>query len=220
MAKGQIVHFQSGSAFEGYDLSFGDCFWERTPASANNCKAVLFNNASANQYLALTDDDYNELGLLFQPLHREFLKENYINKIDAMAAYLKIIMIKMANINASLAKGFDSFENRQYRRFLELISQHYKTSHEVADYASMLGISARKLTDLCKRCSGRGAKDLINGQLISEAKRSLQFSSLPVKEIAFELNFSSPDQFSHFFKKNAQFSPLDYRTLFINIGAE
>jgi AraC-like DNA-binding protein len=56
--------------------------------------------------------------------------------------------------------------------------------------------------------------------LISEAKRSLQFSSLPVKEIAFELNFSSPDQFSHFFKKNAQFSPLDYRTLFINIGAE
>jgi AraC family transcriptional activator of pobA len=155
---------------------------------------------------------------LFQPLQREFLKEAYINKIDAMAAYLKIIMIKMANINASLAKGFDSYENKLYRRFLELMSQHYHTSHEVADYAGMLSISTRKLTELSKRCSGKGAKDLINGQLIAEAKRSLQFSSTPVKEIAFELNFSSPDQFSHFFKKNARLSPQDYRSLFVKMG--
>jgi AraC family transcriptional activator of pobA len=70
----------------------------------------------------------------------------------------------------------------------------------VADYANQLGISAQKLTDLTKRCSGRGAKDLINGQLIAEAKRSLQFSSILVKEIAFQLDFSTPDQFSHFFK--------------------
>jgi AraC family transcriptional activator of pobA len=218
IAKGQILHFHPGSSFQGYDLSFGDCFWQKTPPSASNCKAVLFNNAAANQYLPLADEDYEELNYLFQPLHREFLKEEYINKLDAMAAYLKIIMIKMANVHAALAKGFDSYENKLYRRFLELISQHYQSSHEVADYANLLGISARKLTDLTKRCTGKGAKDLINGQLIAEAKRSLQFSSIPVKEIAFHLNFSTPDQFSHFFKKNAQLSPQDYRTLFVNMG--
>jgi len=218
IAKGQVMQFHPGSNFQGYDLSFGDCFWQKTPASANNCKAVLFNNAAANQHLPLRDEDYEELNYLFQPLHREFLKEEYINKLDAMAAYLKIIMIKMANINASLATGFDSYEKKLYRQFLELISQHYQSTHEVADYADQLGISARKLTDLTKRCSGMGAKDLINGQLIAEAKRSLQFSSTPVKEIAFHLNFTSPDQFSHFFKKNVRLSPLDYRTLFVNIG--
>jgi AraC family transcriptional activator of pobA len=218
IAKGQVLHFQPGSGFQGYDLSFGDCFWQKTPPSASNCKAVLFNNAEANQYLPLSEDDYEELSYLFQPLHREFLKEEYINKLDAMAAYLKIIMIKMANVNAALAKGFDSYENKLYRQFLELISQHYQSTHEVADYANQLGISARKLTDLTKRCSGKGAKDLINGQLIAEAKRSLQFSAIPIKEIAFQLNFSTPDQFSHFFKKNARLSPQDYRTLFVNMG--
>jgi AraC family transcriptional activator of pobA len=218
IAKGQVLQFRQGSGFQGYDLSFGDCFWQKTPPSASNCKAVLFNNAAANQHLPLCNEDYEELNYLFQPLLRESLKEEYINKPDAMAAYLKIIMIKMANINASLAKGFDSYENKLYRQFLELISQQYQSTHEVADYANQLGISARKLTELTKRCSGKGAKDLINGQLIAEAKRSLQFSSSPVKEIAFHLNFSSPDQFSHFFKKNAGLSPLDYRTLFINIG--
>ena len=218
IAKGQVLQFRPGSGFQGYDLSFGDCFWQRTPASANNCKAVLFNNAADNQHLPLHDEDYEELNYLFKPLHREFLKEEYINKPDAMAAYLKIIMIKMANINASLAKGFDSYEKKLYRRFLELVSQNYQSTHEVANYADQLGISARKLTELTKRCGGKGAKDLINGQLIAEAKRSLQFSTVPVKEIAFHLNFSSPDQFSHFFKKNARLSPQDYRTVFVNIG--
>ncbi len=218
IAKGQILHFQQASGFQGYDLSFGDCFWQKTPASASNCKALLFNNAAANQHLPLGDEDYEELSYLFKPLHREFLKEEYINKLDAMAAYLKIIMIKMANVHDALANGFDSYEKKLYRRFLELVSQRYQSAHEVADYANQLGISARKLTDLTKRCSGRGAKDLINGQLIAEAKRSLQFSSIPVKEIAFQLNFSTPDQFSHFFKKNARLSPQDYRTLFVNMG--
>jgi len=53
---------------------------------------------------------------------------------------------------------------------------------------------------------------------MAEAKRSLQFSSNPIKEIAFQLNFATPDQFSHFFKNNAQVSPNDYRALFLSIG--
>jgi len=218
VAKGQVISFEPGAQLTGHELSFGDCFWEKTPSSANNCKAVLFNNASANQQLPLSKEDYEELSLVFSSLLREFSKEEYINKQDAMAAYLKIIMIKIANVNASLAKGFDNYENKIYRQFIELISQHYQHSHEVADYAKLLGVTARKLADLSKHCSGRGAKELINGQLIAEAKRSLQFSSTPVKEIAYQLNFSTPDQFSHFFKKNARVSPQQYRALFMNLG--
>ncbi|WP_299470327.1 helix-turn-helix domain-containing protein [Mucilaginibacter sp.] len=218
IAKGQIYQFQTGMYITGYEISFGDCFWEKAPASASNCKAVLFNNASVNQQLPLNDEDYKELSLLFEMLNQEYLKADFSNKLDALAAYLKIIMIKVANVNASLARGYDSFENQLYGQFLELLSQQYRNSHEVADYARQLGISARKLTDLSKRCSGHGAKELINGQLIAEAKRSLQFSSQPIKEIAFMLNFSTPEQFSHFFKKNSHVSPQGFRTQFVNIG--
>ena len=215
LSKGQILSFADGTVFKGFNLVFGDCFWQRTPSSANNCKAVLFNNAADNQLLPLGADDYRELQYFFDSLHREFEKAGYINKLDALAAYLKIIMIKVANVNASLTKGFDSFEKQLYRQFLGLISVNYNQSHEVSDYARQMGIPARKLTALSKRCSGKGAKDLINGQLIAEAKRSLQFSSRPVKEIAYELNFSTPDQFSHFFKKNVLVSPQDYRMRFV-----
>lgn len=218
LAKGQLYTFEEGAQITGYELSFGDCFWEKTPGSASNCKAVLFNNAVANQQLPLSDADRSELDNLFYTLHLEYIKDDYPNKLDAMAAYLKIIMIKIANVNASLARGYDSYENQIYRQYLELVSSQYQTTHEVADFARQLGIPARKLSDLCRRCSGKGAKDIINGQIIAEAKRSLQFSSKPVKEIAYHLNFSTPDQFSHFFKKNTLISPNDYRGRFVNIG--
>ena len=215
ISKGQLLSFGADTAFKGFNLSFGDGFWQKSPSSANNCKAVLFNNASNNQLLPLSGNDQIELDFLFKSLCQEFRKPGYVNKPDALAAYLKIIMIKVANVNASLAKGFDSYDKQQYRKFLELLSVNYQSSHEVADYARQMGISARKLAELSKRCSGKGAKDLINGQLIAEAKRLLQFSSRQVKEIAYELNFSTPDQFSHFFKKNASLSPQDYRTRFV-----
>jgi AraC family transcriptional activator of pobA len=218
MAKGQVYAFETNTRVTGYELCFGDCFWEKAPASASNCKAVLFNNAAANQHIPTPAADMAELTTLFKLLHDEFIKNDYLNRLDALAAYLKIIMIKVANVNASLASGYDSYENQLYRRFVELVSNQYKTTHEVAWFAQQLGVTARNLTDICKRCSGKGAKDIINGQLVAEAKRSLQFSSMPVKEIAYQLNFSAPDQFSHFFKKNTQLSPNDYRDRFVKIG--
>jgi AraC family transcriptional activator of pobA len=218
VSKGQLFTFSADAVLTGYEVCFGDCFWEKAPASANNCKAVLFNNAADNQLIPLTADDITELLPLFKILHAEFIKAEYINKLDAMAAYLKIMMIKIANVNASLSKGFDNHENQLYRQFLELVSRQYQNTHEVAGFAKLLGITARKLTDLCNRCGGKSAKEIINGQLISEAKRSLQFSAKPVKEIAYHLNFSTPEQFSHFFKKNTLISPHQYRSHYVHIG--
>lgn len=218
IAKGQLFTFPPETILTGYEICFGDCFWEKAPASASNCKAVLFNNAADNQQIPLQADDLRELTNLFQTLYTEYLKPAYINKPDAMAAWLKIIMIKIANVNASLTQGFDSYENQLYRQFLELVSRQYQSTREVAEFAKQLGISTRKLTDICNSCAGKGAKDIINGQLISEAKRSLQFSAQPVKEIAYQLNFSTPEQFSHFFKKNTQVSPHQYRSHFVHIG--
>jgi AraC family transcriptional activator of pobA len=218
LSKGQIIYFKPDCKIMGYEICFGDYFWEKSPASASNCKSVLFNNTAINQVLPLNRSDKKEICALFKTLHHEYLKSNYINKTDALAAYLKIIMIKVANINASLIKGYDNQEKMLYRKFIELISTQYQKTHEVSEYANQLGIPARKLSELSRRCSGSGAKDLINGQILAEAKRSLQFSSSPIKEIAFQLNFSTPEQFSHFFKKYVSASPADYRKRHINIG--
>lgn len=218
LSKGQVFAFSAGSMLNGYALSFGDCFWEKSPASASNCKSVLFNDAAANQHLPFPAGGQQELMTLFSILYAEFMAADYINKLDALAAYLKVIMIKIANLNAALVSGYDSHEKQLYRQFMALVAEKYKSTHEVGAFAKELGISTRKLGDLCRRCSDMGPKEIINGQLIAEAKRYLQFSSRPVKDIAYELNFSSPEQFSHFFKKHTGSSANDYRANFVKIG--
>jgi AraC family transcriptional activator of pobA len=218
LGKGQVFSFSPYSTFTGYELCFGDCFWERTPASANNCKAVLYNNITANQHRQVQDNGLQEISSLFHILYLEYSGMDYINKLDALAAYLKIIMIKTANLNASLTRAYDSFDKQLYGQFLELITTHYQTTHDVSDYARLLNISTRKLSEICKQNSNKGPKEIINAQIITEAKRTLQFTTKPVKKIAFELNFTSPEQFSHFFKKYTQLSPQLYRASFVKIG--
>lgn len=217
-AKGQVISFCA--EVEGYELCFGDCFWERSPQSANNCKAVLFNNVARHHQLALSEADHHELVLLFSSVYTESEKPVYSNKLDALAAYLKIIMIKIANISELLEQGTGNPDTVAYNRFLELVKKEYKKAHEVAYFAETLNIPARKLSDLCKKYAGKGAKEVINEQLIVEAKRFLQFTSVPIKEIAYELNFSTAEQFSHFFKKNTLISPREHRLAFVNIDMQ
>jgi len=215
MAQDQIVQWEMDLMMTGYELNFDEFFWEKAPASASNCKSVLFDNAAVNQLLQLNHSDFGEIQPTFSALWMEHLKKDYINKADVLAAYLKIMMIKIANVNATLKEGFDSYEYQQYRKFYNQISNDFMVSHEVDYYAAELNISARKLTAICKRYSGKGAKELINRQLMAEAKRHLQFSTNPVKDIAYYLRFATPEQFSHFFKKNASQSPSHYRSYLV-----
>ena len=214
VAKGQVFSLTADTRLQGFEIMFGDCFWERTPASASNCQTVLFNNVALNQRLPLAMDLMPVCEMLLQ----EYSSDDYPNKLDAMAAYLKIIMIKLANIQASSNCEFNNFDNVLYQRFLERVSVKFNLTREVADFAQELSVSARKLSELCKQKSGYGAKEIINGYLIAEAKRSLQFTAKPIKQIAYDLSFATPEQFSHFFKKNTNVSPADYRDIFVNIG--
>lgn len=216
ISKGQVYMFGENTV-TGYLLQFGDCFWQKTPSSANNCKAVLFDSGTVERWLPLNTATHQALDHLFADTFREFREPDYANKPDALAAYLKIIIIKIANIYSLLKEDTGNYDNKLYQDFVMLVRQECGSVHDVASYARMLGVSSRKLSEVSRRF-GNGAKEIINGQLIAEAKRALQFSSQPVKEIAANLHFATPYQFSNFFKKYTRLSPVEYRRQFVKIG--
>lgn len=211
IGKGQVFNCLASSPVTGYTLSFGDCFWDRAPASASNCKAVLFNNTTDQQMLKPTPTELIELSALFDALLSDFNKKDYINQLDTWAAYLKIIMIKLANVQTVEEPTFDSSEYLIYRQFMELLSAQFHQYRSVSDYAGMLNVTSRRLSDLTRRCTGKGAKEIIDGQVVAEAKRALQFGSMTIKEIGYNLRFNSAEQFSRYFKKLTGLSPQTYR---------
>ena len=60
------------------------------------------------------------------------------------------------------------------------------------------------------------AKDYIQSIIITEAKRLLYFTDLINKEIAYELGFNEPANFSAFFKTHTQLSPSNFKKNEIN----
>lgn len=98
-----------------------------------------------------------------------------------------------------------------WNRFNTLIEQKLRSEHSVGFYAAELGVSTRKLGEIVKLYTGKYVSAMIDERLIVEAKRLLLFSTLSIKEIAFELGFEEHSYFTKVFKKITGTSPSDFK---------
>ena len=98
-----------------------------------------------------------------------------------------------------------------YQRFLQLVELHFREHWKVADYASSMGVTERRLETATRRDSGQSPITLIQRKLISEACLRLAHSPLSIAEVAYGLGFKDPAYFSRFFKRNTGSAPGQWR---------
>jgi AraC-like DNA-binding protein/mannose-6-phosphate isomerase-like protein (cupin superfamily) len=219
ISEGQVHCIHNSSNVTGYLLCFKDSFWQQAPESIRNYKSSLFNNLLINSYFHLNSVDASEITELFNSMLKEYGKPDYLGKTDLLAAYMKVLLIKIENLKKESIAVTKKTSNDYalFQKALEIVETNFAKIHDVSDYASRVGISPRKLSELCQHYSGKNAKELIDTRIISEAKRLLQFSTVSIKEIAAQLNFSDQYQFSKFFKKHTNAPPLLFRNKFAEI---
>lgn len=98
-----------------------------------------------------------------------------------------------------------------FEKFLELVSEYHCYEREVKFYADRLDITPKYLSQLVNKISGRSAPDWISSLVILEAKNYLKYSTLDIKEVAFNLNFNSTPAFFRYFKAHTGMTPLEFR---------
>lgn len=96
-------------------------------------------------------------------------------------------------------------------KFKQLVNDNYSRLHMVSEYSRMLNITPKYLNQVVKHVLGITAKQVIQEQIISNAKKELKFSNRSIKDIADSLGFSDPYHFSSSFKELAGTSPMKYR---------
>ena len=98
-----------------------------------------------------------------------------------------------------------------FSRFMYYLGRHYRESRDVAFYAARLNMTPKYLTNIVSAKTGRTAKDAIDTYVIMQLRSALQGSDRPVKEIAWDFNFSSSAFFCDYFKRHAGLTPMEFR---------
>jgi len=134
--------------------------------------------------------------------------------MEAIGSLVKIFLIQSNNLCALRKSNNPQLietGNHILRTFKQALNKNYKSAHMVSDYAEVMAITSDYLNKTVKNLTGISAKDHIQSKLITEAKRSLLFSTVTTKELAFELGFEEPAHFSNFFKKITGQTPSEFR---------
>lgn len=98
-----------------------------------------------------------------------------------------------------------------YRSFRKLLTENYAKEHYIAFYAGKLNITTTYLSRIVRSISGRTVNGHIADLLFTEARRLLDCTDYPIKQIADLLGFADQASFGKFFKEQTGISPKAYR---------
>jgi len=93
----------------------------------------------------------------------------------------------------------------------KLIEEHFHKERQLSFYAEQLAMTVDRLNDHVKRATGVTAGHLLRQRVLTEAKRQLVFTGVPIHEIAYDLAFSDPAHFARFFRKQTGATPYEFR---------
>jgi AraC family transcriptional activator of pobA len=175
------------------------------------CNGLLFNNIYLEPSLSLSQQQHEDFHKVLNHLQEELKDPNSSPMI--LKSYLQVILAKCSTAKLRSMEKQDQTlpKDQQMEHFRVLLDQKYLTLHKPNHYAEILGISANTLTKKSIKYFGKTPSQLIQDRLILEAKKKLHLTTLSIKEIAYELQFSDEYYFSRFFKKHTQISPQVFR---------
>lgn len=137
--------------------------------------------------------------------------------LDVTKANLQLALIELYRSRESRSLHLDAkekYKQEQLDLFLELLENDIANYKQVSAYAEMMHMTSYQLNQITKTLIGKTCSQVINEQIILEAKRLLLVTSQPINEVAWQLGYEDVSYFIRFFKKHTGYPPEEYRQNF------
>lgn len=185
------------------------------------CDGLLFNNIHNMPMVELDETELPFFHYLFGQMADEFgLQDTSLEEM--IRTYLKQLFIKSARLwkRQHLDKELvaESGELEFFRKFTMLVEAHYKTKHNVADYAELLFMAPKTITHKFKRLNLPQPNETIKNRIVLEAKRLLVHTNLTAKEIGYELGYDDPAYFNRLFTMKTGETPSAFRGKYLEVS--
>ncbi|WP_158800112.1 helix-turn-helix domain-containing protein [Pedobacter sp. L105] len=206
LAPGQVHHYLNYDQCEGW-LVFVD-----NEVISGQYRDIFDTYLNTQQSVSVQNDhaSFSMLPILENLLKKSSipLQKTIINSLIESLTGLIALQIVQSKQSLNLIGG------QKYNtviRFKRTVSAKRKQIKQVKAYASLLHITPLYLNQIVKEITGFSASYWITQEILLEAKRILYYSTLDVKQVAYELGYDDHAYFSRFFKKNTGMTALDFR---------
>jgi len=216
LTPGQVFTIMSEKLKNGYNISFQKDFYCIDKHDKEiSCNGVLFNNVFENPILEITSRQSQEIQEIVNKLITEFENPGPAHS-DLIKTYLALFIIQSVRFRREKygrEYNLNERDDEVLRSFSQLVEKHFKSKHQVTDYADMLHLSPKSLSKRLHKLGTLTPSSIIQKRIILEAKRSLVYTTKSIKQIAYDLGYGDPGYFTRFFIKHTGAAPKHYRDL-------
>ncbi|MCC6413921.1 MAG: AraC family transcriptional regulator [Saprospiraceae bacterium] len=206
---GQVHQLELKAGCTGYLLEFNTEFYHPQSRSTNQ----RLKKVSNKNYCEMEAARYNKLDAILASMFHEYnaREEGYADVIKSSLDIFFIEFIRQSSNPKGDSTITNSYTQERFEDFLELLDKHIVTLKQVSQYTELMNLSPYQLNEITKSSIGKTASELINDQIILEAKRYLLATSNQVKDIADHLGYEDYSYFIRFYKKHTGYSPEAFR---------
>jgi AraC-like DNA-binding protein len=209
---GQVHYFKSmmGEQYEMVILSFSNSFKEEL--SKDEIVAKFFDQLEYQSIVFNFDECRSkDLDFCLWQLEYEIVVKPQFWKHMIMH-YLRLLITYLHRDGAE--KGtipqLNELLHLNYR-FKKLVEGHFKEHLPIGEYAGMLNVSAEHLMDTTFQAMQIQPEEYLHWRLNLEAKRLLFYNDHSLKDISTSLGFIEVDDFSSFFLRHNNLSPMAFQ---------
>ena len=210
---GQVTFADSPEDLDGVVLGFPEDFLTVNPSRDNVIFEMSFLQSEEREPVVRFDvASAEEIKDLIDSISVEY-RHRRSGFLTVVRSFLHILLVRASRgIRATVESGPVSSAVVTTRRFRRLVSHQVRTVRSVNAFAQQLGISPGHLHDVVKTSTGMTPSELIQQELMQEAKRLLAHTDMSVAEVGHQLGFEDPAYFGRYFRRNQKVSPGQYRS--------
>ena len=174
----------------------------------------LFPDAVYDGFFVLSLEEEQNFCRLFDKIYNFYHYEKDVKDFKALskeiASALPAFFYNLASTHKTYHSGIRSRSEEEYKSIVEIMKRNLYENLSLEEIAEQNHTSLSYVKHLFHRYAGVGAKSYYSTLRLNESIKLLE-KGIPVSEVAEMLNFSSPEYFSHFFKKHMGLPPAKWK---------
>lgn len=209
---GSIYSFKDTThASRTYVLLFNKSFISKDTLAGEIQEELLSFHHKFQQDIVLDKTQYAEALHIYEQLSSELrMKKDDYKIVAKILINQLLILLKREKLNFGLHQNHTRADEI-CAEFLVLIEEHYWYKRSIKEYAILLDITPKHLSETVKNTLHHSALSYIHIRIIKEIQYLLCFGELSIKQIAHVLHFETISELGRFFKRHEGMSPKNYR---------